>query len=178
MTNIKIDEQNELDFVTTFQSLITGVLNNLRILPCYSYYDDCYQIGLIKLFEACKEYPGDFHTECGLYQFSGYAFMKIKWGVIDECRKFQRYKDREEKLPECYEELSMICNDRMEDELTSNIDLANFLLWLTDQEQLYLNLFFKYRNISKVALEMGVSRKTVYEIRKRIAVKYQCFNKE
>lgn len=170
-----ITEVNEADIVCTFESIIKGVLNSLRIIPTYAYYDDCYQIGLIKLFEAIKDYPYDLQTEEGLYRFGGYAFVKIKWGVIDECRKVKRYNLREEKLPESYEELAYQCYHRIEDELIEEIDLAHFLLWLTPKEHEYLNLFLTFRNISHVAKTMGLSRKTVYAIRRKIAEKYQLF---
>lgn len=175
MNEYLITEVNEADIVCTFESIIKGVLNSLRIIPTYAYYDDCYQIGLIKLFEAIKDYPGDIQTEEGLYRFGGYAFVKIKWAVIDECRKVKRQHLREEKLPENYEEFSYQCYHRIEEEVIAEIDLAHFLLWLTTKEQEYLNLFLKCRNISQVAKTMGISRKTVYEIRRKIAEKYQLF---
>lgn len=170
-----ISEVNEADIVTTFESVIKGVLNNLRILPMYAYYDDCYQVGLIKLFEAIKDYPADLNTEEELYRFGGYAFIKIKWAVIDECRRVKRHQLKEEKMPESYEELTYQWCHSIENQLIEDIDLAHFLLWLTPREQDYLNLFLKHRSITQVANAMGISRKTVYVIRQKVAEKYELF---
>lgn len=172
---MKINELDQYDFVETFGGLITGVLNNLGIKKTASHYDDCYQIALIKLFQAADDYPGDLLDEEGLYQFSGYAFTRIKWAVLDECRRMNRIGQREEDLPETYQELDVFGDKGIEDQLIDQIDLAHFIQWLDDREVLYMNLFYKHGQIAKVASIMGLSRKTIYKIRKTIANKYLRF---
>lgn len=171
---MKMNEIDQIDFIDTFDSLVKGVLNKLGIYSSASHYDDCYQIALIKLFEAFSIYDGDLADEESLYHFAGFAYTRMKWAVIDACRLNARVASQEEALPESYEEL-IIADDGLEDNLIRRMDLAHFLTWLDDRELIYLNLFYKFGQVSQVAMEMNLSRKTVYKIRHEIAKKYQAF---
>ena len=170
------EAMDERDFLLTFQSIIWGVLASLRIHSTASHYDDCYQLGLIKLFAAYEDFPGDFESEEGLYQFGGYAYQKIKWAVIDECRKIKRSADRETDLPMRFEELNIFQTDGIEAGCLARLEMADFIQSLTDQERRYLALYLEYENMTQVAQAMGRSRKTVYQIRKRIAGKYLAYD--
>lgn len=164
----------EEDFVLTFDSIIIGALNACYVSPTYAYYEDCYQIGLIKLFEAYGEFPEAIDTEERIYQFGGYAFVRIKWAITDYCRKIMKQTSSEEKLPEDYELTQS--TKRFEEDLLTEVDLERFMHYLNSDEVAYLKAFLKEPNVSKIAKELKVSRKTIYDIRKRIAKKYELMN--
>ena len=75
-----------------------------------------------------------------------------------------------------YEELNLFQTEGIEAGCLARLEMADFIQSLTDLERRYLALYLEYENVTKVAQAMGRSRKTIYQIRKRIASKYLAYD--
>jgi len=171
-----LNEQNQTDFFYTFDSLVPGVLKKLNIFKTNYFYDDLLQIGLIKLYRAYEEFPEDLETEEGIYRFTGYAFTKVKWAVIDEMRKIQNHHARTTEFPESFQELEIAGSNQMESHSIHELDFDHFISQLTEKERNFLkDRMEKGLSITDIADKYRVSRKTIYVWRDLIAKKYQIF---
>lgn len=168
----ELTEEMADDFFFIHDAIVYGALKTCGIPYNHPDYEDYVQIGRLKLVEAYEAFPNDLLQEEGFYRFTGYAFQKVKWGILDEIRILVRRVERETAMPENFE--PMIVDDRFKlDEDVLMWDLyTKMLAGLTEVEQTYLNdAVIHQLSVTAIAKKRGVSRKTVYAWRKRVAEK-------
>ncbi|GAA0485896.1 sigma-70 family RNA polymerase sigma factor [Alkalibacterium sp. s-m-22] len=172
----KLTEEMEHDFFFVHESIVYGVLRKCGIRFNHPDYDDYVQIGLLKLVEAYETFPEDLCQEAYFYQFTGYAFQKIRWGIIDEMRKAIKNAERETLIGEALD------RSVPEEGVESDSDwlvwelMPTMLKYLTPNEQQYLrDAAIDQLSITDIAKKHNVSRKTVYEWRKKTAIKLAHF---
>lgn len=172
----QLTEELEHDFFFVHGSIVYGVLRKCGIGFNHPDYDDYVQVGLLKLVEAYETFPSDLNQEAYFYQFTGFAFQKIRWAVIDEMRKSIKNGERELLLGETLNQsLPQAMIETDSDWLIWEL-LPSMMDCLAPKEQLYLkDAAIEQLSISEIAKKQGVSRKTVYEWRKRTAAKLAHF---
>ncbi|OJF94709.1 hypothetical protein AX762_07355 [Alkalibacterium sp. 20] len=172
----QLTEELEHDFFFVHQSIVYGVLKKCGISYNHPDYDDYVQVGLMKLVGAYESFPEDLRCEEYLYQFTGYAFQKIRWAIIDEMRRSMRKQEKETVLPEEMTEWKDPKVDAQTDDWITWELFYTMLQCLSVNEQNLLKaLVFHQRTVTEVATEFGVSRKTVYGWKKQIARKLAHF---
>lgn len=172
----QLTEEMEADFFYVHDSIIYGALKKCGITWNHASYDDYKQIGLLKLVEAYEEFPESLFEEEQFYQFTGYAYRKVRWAIIDEIRKEQKQAERFHSLPDQYEEWSSLTVGDGMDEWTV-WELFHSMLWcLSKKEQAYLkDSVLEQLTITEIAAKYGVSRKTVYIWKKSVGKKLSHF---
>lgn len=167
----ELTAEMEVDFFYVHESIVYGAIRRCGISYLHPNYDDYVQIGLLKLVDAYEEFPKDLFQEAYFYQFTGYAFRKIRWAIIDELRRDQRKQENEGSLPETFDEWQS----------NSAYEETDFVIWelfhsmlhcLTEKEQMYLtDAVIHQMNVTEIAEKHQVSRKTVYTWKKNVAKK-------
>ncbi len=172
----KLTEEMEQDFFFVHGSIVYGVLRKCGIRVTHPDYDDFAQVGLLKLVDAYESFPSDLCQETYFYQFTGFAYQKIKWAIIDEMRKTIKQSERETLIGETLDQsFPQAVMETDSDWLVWEL-LPSMFECLAPNEQLYLKeAAIEQLSISDIARKHGVSRKTVYEWRKRTAFKLSHF---
>jgi len=168
----KLTEEMAADFFFVHDAIVYGALKKCQIPYNHPDYEDYVQMGRLKLVEAYEIFPKDLTEEEAFYQFTGYAFQKVKWGVLDEIRVMVRRAEREVSMPEDFE--PMVVDDRslVDAEIVMQDVYQSMLKCLTEVEQTYLNdAVILQLSVTDIAKKRGVSRKTVYAWRQRVAEK-------
>ncbi|MBM6615352.1 sigma-70 family RNA polymerase sigma factor [Desemzia sp. RIT804] len=168
----KLTEENERDFFDQYSGMVHGTLKRLGVWHSHADYDDFVQQGLLKLVEAYENYPKDFEQmECAK-QFGGYAYQKVYWHMIDLLRKQKHKWEREMAWPEDLEANQPDIQMSIEQSYQEMDLLKNMLPLLTKKEQAYLvDAVVNRLSVTEIAQKQGVSRKTVYEWKKKVAEK-------
>lgn len=163
------------DFFFIHTSLVHGALKKCGVLRSNQNYDDLVQIGLLTLVKVYEQFPEDLCEEEYFYQFTGFAFQKIRWAVIDELRKYQLKKEREETVSEFFDDESESFRDKNEDWIVWQL-FPSMLDCLAPNEQIYLNeTVLNQLSVTDIARKHKVSRKTVYQWKNRTALKLSHF---
>jgi RNA polymerase sigma factor (sigma-70 family) len=168
----------EADFFNVHQSIVYGCLRQLNIFLNHPHYDDFKQVGLMALVEAYETFPKQLHNEEHFYHFTGFAFQKVKWKILDEVRKQATILGREQAMER---DLLNVYAEQSAD--TENNRILFLLLesmasHLNQNEQDYLyETIFNQLTVTEFAKKKGVSRKTVYEWKKKIAIKLKNYKK-
>lgn len=168
----KLLPELELDFFEVHQPIVYGCLRSLGIYLNNSNYDDFKQIGFLALVEAYEAFPQSMLEEEAFYQFTGFAFQKVKWKILDEMRRTNRIYEQEISIEK--EELDRINNPvfLQEERRLLFLMLESLMEHLNQNEQEYLfETVINQRTVTEFAKLKGVSRKTVYEWKKNIARK-------
>lgn len=172
----KLAEENERDFFDQYSGMVHGALRRLGVWHMHADYDDFVQQGLLKLVEAYENYPKDLEQEECVKQFGGYAYQKVYWHMIDLMRKQKRQWESEMAWPEDLEGNQPDTQVSIEQNYQEMDLLKNMLPLLTATEQAYLvDAVVNRMSVTEIAQKQGVSRKTVYEWKKKVAVKLACF---
>lgn len=167
-----LEERLEHDFFFVHDSIVFGAIKKIGIRYDHTNYDDFVQVGRLKLVDAYQEFPEDLHEEAYFYQFTGYAYRKVYWGLMDQIRKDQRIIEREDGLPESFEEWGADEHQLFDQDVVIWQLFYSMLNCLTKKEQRYLkDLVFEQLSITEIAAKYGVSRKTVYVWKKQVAKK-------
>lgn len=172
----QLTEDLEQDFFFVHSGIVYGAVRKCGIRFDHPDYDDFVQTGLIKLVEAYQSYPADLCQEAYIYQFTGYAFQKVRWALVDELRKNWKQQERETAISDHEGFQSFDRGVSMDEDWLVWELMPSMLKCLTDNEQRYLkDTVFEQLSVTDIASKYGVSRKTVYEWKKRIAVKLDSF---
>lgn len=149
-----------------YQSMkLTGVY---KINPDF---EDYYQIGCIKLFEAYETCAVDPLSEEHRYQFVKYSGQKLRWAFLDEKRKEKTLTERTEFQSEEILE-STPSFDFFEMKIEFEDQLEQLIDHLTDKELLFLQERFHFGlTMTEIAKKHGVSRKTVHQWRNKVQEK-------
>lgn len=171
-----LSEEKERAFFDQHAGIVHGALKKLGVYRSHPDYDDFVQQGLLKLVEAYETFPEDLEQEAFLYQFTGYAYKKVRWHMLDLLRKQQRKWNYEMPWPD---EVAMEQPDTQLsfEQSYQDMDLLKEMLpLLTKNEQAYLlDAVVKQLSVTEIAAKQGVSRKTVYQWKKRVAEKLNHF---
>lgn len=166
-----LTEELAEDFFFVHEGLVYGALKKCGINRLHQNYDDFVQIGLWTLVRVYEQFPDDLTQEEYYYQFTGFAFQKIRWAIIDEIRKDQLKKEREQVVAEFFEEDVGCTSESNEDWLVWQL-LPSMLNCLAPAEQNYLkDTVFNQLSVTEIAKKYEVSRKTVYQWKKRTGIK-------
>ena len=170
----KLQIENELAFFEQYEGVVFGVLKQLTIHPLSAYYDDLTQIGRLKLVESYEKYPDDPFEEEHRGRFVGFAFTRIRWGIIDEIRKQNLREQREQIWDESFDHTLTNSDDCLLEGALENEWLQEILEPLNAKEQrLVIDLCIYNLTITAIAKKEKVSRKTIYQRRNSIKQKLQ-----
>lgn len=165
----KLQTENELAFFHQFEGVIFGVLKQLTIHPQSAYYDDLTQIGRLKLVESYEKFPDDPFDEEHQGRFVGFAFTRIRWGIIDEIRKQALREQREQIWDESFDHTLSNSDDCLLDNTIENEWFQEVLAPLKEEEKrLVIDLCLHNLTITAIAKKEQVSRKTIYKRRNHI----------
>ncbi|SFK11231.1 RNA polymerase sigma factor, sigma-70 family [Marinilactibacillus piezotolerans] len=169
-----LKEEMEQDFFYVHDSIVYGAIKKCGIHYDHANYDDFVQIGRIKLVDAYKEFPKSLFNEEYFYQFTGYAYRKVYWALMDQIRKEQRIFEREAALPDSFEEWQMTDPEPFDEDFVMWELFHSMLQCLSEKEQVYLkDSVIEQLTITEIAKKRKVSRKTVYAWRKQVAKKLE-----
>lgn len=158
------------DFFFVHDAIVYGALKKCQIPYNHPDYEDYLQNGRLKLVEAYESFPKDLAEEEAFYQFTGYAFQKVKWGILDELRIKIRRAEREMPMPEDWEPMVVDEKFNLDSDVLMCDMYQSMLSYLTEVEQMYLNdAVILQLSVTDIAKKRGVSRKTVYAWRQRVA---------
>ncbi|WP_035052321.1 sigma-70 family RNA polymerase sigma factor [Carnobacterium pleistocenium] len=171
-----LSEDKERAFFDQHSKIVHGVLKKLNVSWRHADYDDFVQQGLLKLVEAYETFPEDLEQEEFLYQFTGFAYTKVRWHMLDLLRKQQRKWEREMPWPEHLESNRPDTQVPFEQAYQEMDLLKEMLPLLTKNEQAYLlDAVVNQLSVTEIAKKQAVSRKTVYQWKKRVAEKLNHF---
>lgn len=169
-------EEQERAFFDQHVGIVHGALKKLGVYRSHPDYDDYVQQGLLKLVEAYETFPKDLEQAEFMYQFTGFAYRKVSWHMLDLLRKQKRKWDREMPWPEDLEKEQPDTRLSFEQAYQDMDLLKEMLPLLTKQEQSYLlDAVINRLSVTEIAEKQGVSRKTVYQWKKRVAEKLNHF---
>lgn len=172
--NRVLKREMERDFFFVHDSIVYGAVRKCGIRYDHINYDDFVQIGRLKLVDAYKEFPKDLFNEEYFYQFTGYAYRKVYWAIMDQIRKEQRIFEREDALPETFSEWGTMDTEAFDEDFAVWELFHSMLKCLSEKEQTYLkDSVLNQLTITEIAKKHKVSRKTVYTWRKQVAKKLE-----
>lgn len=168
----------EISFFEVHQSIVYGCLRQLNISMYHPNYDDLKQVGLIALVEAYETFPKSLFNEEHFYQFTGFAFQKVKWRILDELRKHNRLRSKEQAMEKEMIDLFAPRTFDNENGFILFLLLESMANHLNQNEKDYLfETVINQLTVTEFAKKKGVSRKTVYEWKKKIAKKLKQYKK-
>ncbi|GEK89698.1 RNA polymerase sigma factor, sigma-70 family [Alkalibacterium putridalgicola] len=168
----ELTDEMAADFFFVHDAIVYGALKKCQIPYNHPDYEDYVQMGRMKLVEAYEIFPKDMTEEEAFYQFTGYAFQKVKWGVLDEIRIMVRRAEREMPMPEDFEPMVVVDKSGVDEDVLMRDVYQSMLACLTEVEQTYLNdAVIHQLSVTDIAKKRDVSRKTVYAWRQRVAEK-------
>lgn len=172
----RLTKEMETAFFFVHDSIVFGVLKRCGIFPTHPNFDDFVQIGLLKLVEAYETFPQSLFEEDHFYQFTGYAFTKVRWGVIDALRKEQKEQEQLCTFPSDFEKFGTQLSDSSTDDWIVWELFQSMLHCLNKNEQAYLrDSVLNQMTVTAIAKKHNVSRKTIYVWKKTIAKKLKHF---
>ncbi|WP_028273438.1 sigma-70 family RNA polymerase sigma factor [Atopococcus tabaci] len=175
-TKRKLASEMEDDFFKQYSVVVYGAVKRLGIWRSHPDYDDHVQEGLVALVDAYETFPERLETEEDWAPFGGYAYQKVRWRLLDNLRRKKKQTDREAQLPEAFDTLFPDTDAVWETDLIEKEWMLEVLHRLNEEEQLYvLDAVVRGKTPTEMARTRGVSRKTIYKRRKRIAEKLQGF---
>ena len=152
-----------------YERVIYAAMKEVHVYKSSQDFDDYFQLGCLKLFEAYESCEKDPLLEENRYQFVNYAGQRMKWAFLDERRREQYLAEREEFLEDGVD-------DTVEPSFAEDFALQELLDQLleklTEKEKdfLYDRLYLEM-TMTGIAKKRGVSRKTVHVWRKKIQEK-------
>lgn len=162
----------EEKFFGQYSGVVYGAIKQLGIRRVHPDFEDYVQEGLLALVKAYETFPSKLEKEEDWEPFGGYAYRKVRWRIVDELRRKKKQADREAELPEAFDTLIPDPDSVLETDLIEKEAMLDVLHQLNAEEQLYvLDVVVRGKTPTQMAEDHGVSRKTIYKRRKRIAEK-------
>lgn len=153
-----------------YEGVIYHELKKIGLYRHAQDFDDYYQLGCLKLFDAFETCEVDALDEANRYQFVKYAGQKIRWAFLDQIRRDRNLFENEE--PE--DEFQQLLAQPFEEDVQFMDVFMTLMNQLSGKEKLYIqDRFVSGLNMSEIATKRGVSRKTVHMWRKGIQEKAQ-----
>lgn len=158
-----------VDFFAVHDDIIYGVLKRCCITNLNKDYDDFVQIGRLALLKAYETFPETVFTEEQFYQFTGFAYRKVYWVVIDYIRKETKQKNEAYSMPEETESLKEFSCIGFENDWIEDYSIEEFIKTLPFEEKCYIEeRVVNGLSITAIAEKHQVSRKTVYSWRNKV----------
>ncbi|WP_423188953.1 sigma-70 family RNA polymerase sigma factor [Alkalibacterium sp. f15] len=168
----QLTEEVASDFFFIHDSLVYGVLKACHVSYNHPDYEDYLQVGRLKLVEAYENYPNDLNEEEAYYRFTGFAYQRVRWGILDELRKAAKQRERESALPDDSILENQLMGYTSDDDVLFLGLFQSMLVCLTEQEQAYLiDAVMLELSVQDIARKYGVSRNTVYQWKHKIGEK-------
>ncbi|GEK90975.1 sigma-70 family RNA polymerase sigma factor [Alkalibacterium kapii] len=175
----QLTDELATDFLFVHESLVYGVLKACHVGYTQAYYDDYVQIGRLNLIQAYEVFPEDLREEQNYYRFTGFAYQRVRWAILDELRKAAKERERESGVIDTSVFEAPMSNDRSEESVVYWELFQSMFACLNEQEKEYLEDAVILRlNVSAMAKKYGVSRKTVYQWKQRVGKKLAHFRKD
>ena len=169
----KLTEPIMEQLLDQYNGVIYYSLKKIGMYQSQSNFEDFYQLGCIKLFEAYETCEVDPLLEEYRYQFVNYAGQKLRWAFLDERRKEkQLFNHMEFGSDDIIESIAVFDSFEGNFEFQERI---NYLIGqLTLKEMIFLQeRFYLGLTMTEIAKKYEVSRKTVYCWRNKIQEKAQ-----
>lgn len=175
--NRKLDKSKEELFFEQHGGIVHGVLKKLTVPRTHPDYEDFVQQGLVKLVEAYEIFPNDPERPENRYPFGGFAYTRIRWHLLDLLRKQHKSTTKECSFPNHFADLIPEKTPPFEETIADMELLKEMLDLLSENERHYLTDFIIYGlSVTEIAKKNGVSRKTVYQWKKKTAQKLEHFS--
>lgn len=154
-----------------YEEIVYGVLAKLSIYPFFSNYEDLLQTGRLVLWELVinQNFSDDFEEE----KLRGYLYNHVRWRILDELRKQNRRKTKEEYVGAIESSSEAERPQETMDEMVS-IKFMMEKLWpyLTENERIFFReTYFEENSITAIAKKYHTSRKAVYKWRNSLSLK-------
>lgn len=173
MTNI-LTEEVAADFFSVHDSIVYGILKRCSITCMHRDYDDFLQVGRLALLKAYETFPQPVMTDDQFYQFTGFAYRKVYWTILDYIRKEAKQKSEVCSLPEETEMLKEFSCDGFELDWIEAYCLKQFIATLSLCEQRYIEeRVLNGLSITAIAEKYQTSRKTVYSWRDKVRIRLE-----
>lgn len=168
MTN-RLSEEIATDFFEIHDTIIYGILKRCSINYTHRDYDDYIQIGRLALLKAYETFPQEIMSDEQFYQFTGFAYRKVYWTLLDQLRKERKQKDEMCFLPEETEALKEFSIQGFELDWIDAHSLNEFIAALPPHERCYIEeRVVNGLSITAIAEKYQTSRKTVYSWRNKV----------
>lgn len=157
--------------LSQYNGVIYRAMKQTGIYKSSPNFEDFYQTGCMKLFEAYLTCSEDPLSEKHRYQFVKYSGQKLRWAFLDEKRKEKIHTERTEF--DSQEQLEHVPSfEYFEAELEFREKVRQLIHCLTTRELLFLQeRFYLGLTITEIAKKHGVSRKTVHQWRNNLQEK-------
>nr|MCI1924766.1 sigma-70 family RNA polymerase sigma factor [Ligilactobacillus acidipiscis] len=160
--------------------VIYGVLKQLHVSPTTAYFEDLVAEGELLFIQAYIDYQRK-NEELNEQQLMGYAFRKIKWGLLDLLRKEWKQEAKIVQPTKQDEEQNVFLEQVLsatEPALVDNYEfwelVREIIMICNENERKFLikRLFYGY-SVAEIAEQEGVSRQTVNYWKNRLKQKSQ-----
>ncbi|AZP04965.1 sigma-70 family RNA polymerase sigma factor [Jeotgalibaca ciconiae] len=167
----QLTEQNMQQLLDQYEGVVYSAMKKVGIYKRHPSFDDFYQIGCIKLFEAYETCEKDPLLEEHRHQFVYYASQRLQWAFLDEMRRDKKRFEKEEWQSD-EQIMSFSLPNEFEENMFLKEQLYYLLALLSPNEYAFLyDRFCLNLSVTKIATKHGVSRKTVYQWRKKLQEK-------
>ena len=163
--------------ITKHHVLILGALKKCHITSFHPMFEDYLQIARWVLIDTHRQFIREGKP---LESFHNYVYQRIYWKITDEIRKDKNLYDESTTEDEIdISELEhMLADTTLEDTVEIKVLLSQLQKVLTPQEKIYLEeSFLNDLTISEIASKHKVSKRSVYNWRDKVAIKYLLFLK-
>lgn len=168
MTNTLTDDF-AVDFFEVHDAIVFGVLKRCNLSYLHRDYDDYVQTGRLALLKAYETFPQAIMTDEQFYQFTGFAYKKVYWAILDGIRKETKEKKEACAMPEEVENLKEFSCEGFEHNWIEGYSLLEFINSLPKDERCYIEeRVINGLTITAIAEKHQVSRKTVYSWRDKV----------
>lgn len=173
MTNERTIREGLVDLLKTKQERLVNIaLAKLHLPTNCRHRDDFYQEGCLAYARAYLAFKGDPVTERD--RFYAYAYRRIQWRLIDCYRASLNKVETRECAPtdpatgvDWLEARVDPGASRQMRAVDFQHDWTQYLAALAPRQRRYLILALNNWTNAEIAREMGISRTTVYELRRR-----------
>lgn len=156
--------------------LIKISLHKLHIYPDHRQYDDLYQEGCLAYAKSYVSFDGDPETYTDLDWFRAYAYRRIYWRLLDLLKHSWNYVQAQETSVDQRQATNLALQaqaDPSASQALQKADLEHALRYIrahsTPFQNQYLSLVLDaYLTNTEIARILGISRQSVYELRRRV----------
>lgn len=156
--------------------LIKISLYKLHIYPDHRQYDDLYQEGCLAYAKAYVSFDGDPETYADLDWFQAYAYRRIYWRLLDLLKHSWNYVQAQETSVDQSQATNLALQaqaDPSASQALQKADLEHALRYIrahsTPLQNQYLSLVLDADlTNAEIARILGISRQSVYELRRRV----------
>lgn len=168
MTNTLTDDY-AVDFFEIHDAIIFGILKRCSISYVHRDFDDYVQTGRLALLKAYETFPQEIMTDEQFYQFTGFAYKKVYWSILDCIRKETKQKKEACSMPEEVESLKEFSCEGFENDWVEDYSIEEFIDTLPAEEKCYIEeRVVNGLSITAIAEKHQISRKTVYSWRNKV----------